>query len=111
MDKLLFRCVLFLSLCMLVVTVPIISSVKANGIIYIRADGTVEGTDNIQLDGNVYTFTGSINGPIVVERDDIVVDGSDYSLQGTGIGPASPCHWGRGDARGIPGRELHRSGG
>ena len=86
MDKLLFRCVLFLSLCMLVVTVPIISSVKANGIIYIRADGTVEGTDNIQLDGNVYTFTGSINGPIVVERDDIVVDGSDYSLQGTGIG-------------------------
>jgi len=86
MDKLPFRCVLFLSLCMLLLAVPIIRSVRANGTICIRADGTVQGTDKIQRDGNVYTFTGNINGPIVVERDNIVVDGSDFSLQGTGIG-------------------------
>ena len=40
----------------------------------------------IQRNGNVYTFTGNINDPVVVERDNIVVDGSDYGLQGTGIG-------------------------
>jgi len=86
MDKLSFRCVLLLSICVLLVTIPIIRSVKANGTIYIRADGTIEGTSMIQRNGNVYTFTGNINDPVVVERDNIVVDGSDYGLQGTGIG-------------------------
>ena len=85
MDRLLFRRVLLLSLCVLLVTIPIIRSVKANGTIYIRADGTIEGTNMIQRNGNVYTFTGNINDPVVVERDNIVVDGSDYGLQGTGI--------------------------
>jgi len=86
MDKLPFQRVLLLSLCVLLVTIPIIRSVKANGTIYIRADGRIEGTSMIQRNGNVYTFTGNINDPVVVERDNVVVDGSDYGLQGTGIG-------------------------
>jgi parallel beta-helix repeat protein len=58
--------------------------------IYIRADGSVEGTDKIQRDGNLYTFLGniSIDGSgidgIIVERDNIVIDGADCILQITG---------------------------
>jgi parallel beta-helix repeat protein len=59
---------------------------ESNGTIYIRADGSLEGTDKIQLDGNVYTFTDAIAGSIVVERDNIVVDGGGYTLHGMGIG-------------------------
>lgn len=52
--------------------------------IYIRADGSVEGTDKIHRDGDVYTFTADIQGfePIVVERDSIVIDGAGYSVRG-----------------------------
>jgi parallel beta-helix repeat protein len=52
--------------------------------IYIRADGSVEGTDKIHRDGDVYTFTDDIQGfePIIVERDSIVIDGSGYSVLG-----------------------------
>jgi len=63
-----------------------IQPIKASGTIYIRADGSVQGTDKIQRDGNVYTFTGNINDSIVVERDNIVVDGADHTVQGTGNG-------------------------
>jgi parallel beta-helix repeat protein len=52
--------------------------------IYIRADGSVEGTDKIQRDGDVYTLISSINGSIVVERDNVVFNGAGYILQGDG---------------------------
>ena len=48
--------------------------------IYIRSDGSIEGTDKIQRDGNIYTFTGDISGNILVERDSIVIDGAGYTL-------------------------------
>jgi parallel beta-helix repeat protein len=57
---------------------------ESNGTIYIRADGSLEGTDKIQLDGNVYTFTGDIYGSIIVEKDNVVVDGAGYVLQPQG---------------------------
>jgi parallel beta-helix repeat protein len=58
-----------------------------SGTIYIRSDGSVDpATAPIQRDGNVYTLTGNINGSIVVERENIVVDGAGYTLQGTGSG-------------------------
>jgi parallel beta-helix repeat protein len=86
MGRLPFRCVLLLSLYVLLAAAPIVCSAEANGAIYIRADGSVEGTDKIQREGNVYTFTDDIFDSMVVEKDDIMVDGADYSLQGTGIG-------------------------
>jgi len=52
--------------------------------IYIRSDGSVEGTDKIQRDGDVYTFISDISGSIVVEKNDIVIDGAGFTLQGTG---------------------------
>jgi parallel beta-helix repeat protein len=60
-----------------------IAPVKAEGTIYIRADGTVEGTDKILRDGNIYTFNSDIYGPIVVEKDGVVIDGAGYTLTGT----------------------------
>jgi len=61
---------------------------KATGTIYIRADGSVEpDTAPISSVDNVtYTFTGNIYDYVVVERDNIVVDGAGNVLQGSGSG-------------------------
>jgi parallel beta-helix repeat protein len=60
---------------------------KATGTIYIRADGSIDPptTPISTLDNVTYTFTGNINDSIVVERDNIVLDGATYTVQGTGI--------------------------
>jgi parallel beta-helix repeat protein len=59
--------------------------VKASGTIYIRADGSVDPlTAPIQQNGNVYTLTGNINEPIVVQRSHIVIDGNGYMVKGPG---------------------------
>ncbi len=61
------------------------------GIIYIRADGSIDPyTVPILRDGNLYTFTGNITSDtdcIRIERDNIVVDGTGYTLQFTGLDP------------------------
>jgi len=77
------KLILLLILSFVLVSLPQIGVVKAEGTIYIRTDGSVEGTDSILHDGNVYTFTGNINGSVVVERDNVVVDGAGFLLQGT----------------------------
>jgi len=60
-----------------------IHPVEAGETIYIRATGEVDGTDKIQRNGNVYTFIGNIfNQSIVVEKDNIVVDGAGYAVKG-----------------------------
>jgi parallel beta-helix repeat protein len=62
-----------------------IQQVKASGTIYIKADGSIEGTTDIMTVDNVtYTFTANINDSIVVERNNITIDGAGYTLQGTG---------------------------
>jgi len=63
-----------------------VPTVKASGTIYIRADGSIDpSTANVTSADNVtYTFTGNIYDSIVVERDNIVVDGAGYTLYGTG---------------------------
>lgn len=64
-----------------------IHSVKASGTIYIRADGSVEGTTYIQSTDNVtYAFTANINDSITVQRNNIIVDGKGHALQGGGSG-------------------------
>jgi parallel beta-helix repeat protein len=51
--------------------------------ISIQADGTVNpSTAPIQHSENVYTFTDNIYAPIVVEKDNIIIDGAGYTLQG-----------------------------
>jgi parallel beta-helix repeat protein len=65
-----------------------IQPVKAEpGTIYIRADGSIDPpTAQIStLDNVTYIFTDNINDSIVVERNNIIIDGNGYTLQGTGV--------------------------
>ena len=59
---------------------------KASGTIYIEADGSVNppSAPISTVDNVTYTFTADIYDSIVVERDDIVVDGAGYTVQGAG---------------------------
>ncbi|MFZ7138640.1 MAG: NosD domain-containing protein [archaeon] len=43
--------------------------------IYIRSDGSVEGTGFIRQDGNIYTLLSGFSKSIVIEKSDIIVDG------------------------------------
>jgi parallel beta-helix repeat protein len=57
--------------------------------IYIESDGSIDPpTAPIERDGDTYTFTGNITYPaydgIVIYRDNIVVDGNGYTLSGSG---------------------------
>jgi parallel beta-helix repeat protein len=61
--------------------------VMASGTIYIRADGSIDPPTALvcTADNVTYTFTDNILDEIVVERDNIVVDGADYTVEGTGV--------------------------
>jgi len=63
-----------------------IQPVEASGYIYIRADGSIEPpTAPISTMDNVtYTFADNIYDEIVVQRNNIAVDGAGYTVQGTG---------------------------
>jgi parallel beta-helix repeat protein len=65
-----------------------IQPAKASGTIYIRADGAIDPpTAPISsIDNITYSFTSNIYDSIVVERNDIVLDGAAYTIQGTGSG-------------------------
>jgi hypothetical protein len=57
------------------------------GFIFIRPNGNIEpSAAPIQRNGNTYTFTGNIYDPIVLERDNIVLDGAGYTLRGNETG-------------------------
>jgi parallel beta-helix repeat protein len=61
--------------------------VRASGTIYIRADGSIDPPTAplVTLDSVTYTLTGNVTSDasgIVVERDNIVLDGAGYTLQG-----------------------------
>ena len=63
-----------------------IQIVEANETIYIRADGQIEPpTAPISTTDNfTYYITNNINEPIVVERNNIIINGDSYTIQGTG---------------------------
>jgi len=65
-----------------------VSVVEAGGTVYIRADGSVDPSSApiSTVDNVTYTLTGNIYDFIVVERDNIVLDGAGYTVQGTGNG-------------------------
>jgi parallel beta-helix repeat protein len=64
-----------------------IHPVKGSGIIYIKADGSIDPpTAPIQRNGNLYSLTGNINDSIIIQKNNIIVDGKGYTLHGTGSG-------------------------
>jgi parallel beta-helix repeat protein len=74
----------------------LVQRVEAYPSVSIRSDGSVyPSTANITSSDNVtYSFTADINAYLVVERDDIVVDGADYAVRGGGEGTGVDI-WGR----------------
>lgn len=85
---------LLLVLGSLMVTISNIGVAEASGTtIYIKADGTVEGTHLIQRNGSVYTLTGSIyGGCIIVKKSNIIIDGQKHTLSGQGMLPMYVVH-------------------
>ena len=65
-----------------------VAPVGAAGTVFIRADGRVEPDTApiLTVDNVTYTFTNHLYEGIVVERDDIVIDGAGYAVQGLGSG-------------------------
>jgi parallel beta-helix repeat protein len=63
------------------------SILPASGVdttIYIRANGEVDpSVAPVERDGNTFRLVADVNGSIVIERDNIVVDGQDHTLTGT----------------------------
>jgi aldehyde:ferredoxin oxidoreductase len=68
-------------------------SVKAEGTIYIKSDSSVDPpTVFIQRDGDIYTIKGNISASIEVQRNNTIIDGNGYTLQGNGTGRAIVSH-------------------
>jgi len=65
-----------------------IQKVEASSTIYIRADGSIDPpTAPIHTVDNItYTVTDNISETIVIQRNNIVVNGAGYTVQGTGSG-------------------------
>jgi len=63
-----------------------VQPVMASTVVYIRADGSIDPPTSpiVSVDNITYTVTDNLYGSITVERDDIVVDGAGFLLQGTG---------------------------
>jgi parallel beta-helix repeat protein len=57
--------------------------------IYISPDGQVSPstTPILNVGNNHYTFTADIDNSIIIEKNNIVIDGANYTLQGTGAYP------------------------
>ena len=56
--------------------------------IFINADGSVSGTNKIQRNGNLYSLTDNLyDSPIVVQCNNIILDGAGFALQGAGGWP------------------------
>lgn len=60
------------------------SSAQTEPRIRILPDGSIDPIDvPIERNGEVYTFTDNVRAHIVVDRDNVVIDGAGYSIQGT----------------------------
>ncbi len=74
--------VLVLSVTMNILTVP----AKADSIIFIRPDGSIEGTNLILKEEDTYTLIGNLSNSIHVQRSNIILDGAGYAINGNGEG-------------------------
>jgi cell wall-associated NlpC family hydrolase len=85
-SKAVLGLVLMLLLTCVLTSAVNIQPAKASGTIYIRADGSIDPpTAPIQRDGDIYNFTDDIVGSsIVIEKNNMVLDGCGYIFQGPG---------------------------
>jgi parallel beta-helix repeat protein len=80
-------------------TYSFVSSLGSPSTVYINADGSISpaGAPIVTSDNVTYTFTGNMIFPIyngvVVERNNTVIDGNGYTMQGNGSVPGIPPPW------------------
>jgi len=68
-------------------TFPFSFSQENNNTIYIRGDGSIEPVSApILQEANLYTFVDNVSDSIVIERDNVVIDGEGHSVEGVGGG-------------------------
>jgi hypothetical protein len=83
MDKKIVLAVVLVGLISLIVVHDAAS--QSTGAIFINGDGSVSGTNKIQRNGNRYSLTDNIyDSPLVVQCNNIVIDGEGFVLQGAG---------------------------
>ena len=80
-----------------------IQKVEGLSNVYIHADGSTNPPSGLisSVDNVTYVLNASIGG-LVVERDNIVVDGAGYTIQGSGY---DSCTWWSGTGVDLDGRE------
>jgi len=80
--------ILILALILVVVVALFIhlETISTFSIITIKPDGSIEGTDKIQRNENIYTLTGNLSGSIKIQRSHIIIDGAGYAIKGNGEG-------------------------
>jgi parallel beta-helix repeat protein len=76
--------VMLLIVSVVLVSVPPTQAQSYQVMMYIRENGAVEGTNSIQRVGSVFYFMDNIEGTLVVERDNITIDGQGFTLYGNG---------------------------
>jgi hypothetical protein len=59
-----------------------LANAQTSIVITIKEDGSIEGTNKIQRNENIYTLTGNISGNIQIKKSNIVIDGAGFTLQG-----------------------------
>lgn len=77
--------ILLLILCSTIVAISNIKPAKAEGPIVIKSDGSIEGTDKIERNGNYYYLTADIeffksSVGILIQRDSIIIDGKGFTI-------------------------------
>jgi len=87
MEKKVFRKIMFgvlaLTVMVTLVFVHPASSQRAFQTVRICNDGTIDPASTpIQRMGDKYVFTGDVNAAIIIEKGNIVIDGSGYTLKG-----------------------------
>lgn len=93
MDRIGICCLILLSLLPATLLVNVVSSCtradfenvieSARQTIYILPDGRIDPASSpIKNDGNVYTFTDDIYASIIIDKENIVIDGGGYTLHG-----------------------------
>jgi parallel beta-helix repeat protein len=62
-----------------------IQTARADTPIYIRADGSIDPADSpiSSADNDTYTFTENINNSIIIQRNNITIDGNGHTIQGS----------------------------
>lgn len=81
MGRKLSNVLLLLIFSLVFVSLPHVRLVKAQDTIYIHSDGSIEGTNKISQTDNTYTLNDNILGSLIVDKDNILLDGAGYTLE------------------------------